>query len=124
MADQKKLSEIIPPYVYTGLGNRGRESIGLISCMIPGCENSDESKLHVIDIHEENTAPDNDNYFKTIQKVKIRCETCNQSYILKITTTKKRTKDESGNVVDEDVAIQADAFNETETEYYGNIGLL
>jgi hypothetical protein len=124
MAEQKKLSEVIPPYVYTGVGNRGRESIGLISCMIPGCENSDEAKLHVLEIKEETTQPDKDNYFKFHQKIKVRCDVCGKSYILKLITTKKKTQDEQGNTQEEDVAINADAYNETETEYYGNIGML
>ncbi len=124
MADQKKLSDVIPPYVYTGVGNRGRESINLISCMIPGCENSDESKLHVVEIKEEITPADKENYFKSLQRVKVKCDACGKTYILKLITTKKKTQDDKGDTQEEDVAISADAYNETETEYYGNIGML
>lgn len=124
MVEEKRLGDVIPPYVYTGLGNRGREAINLIACMVPGCDNSDEEKLHILEVKEENTAPDKDNFFKNIQKIKIHCDTCAKTFILGLTTVKKNTKDENGNLTAEDVAITAEAFNESGTESYGNIGML
>ncbi len=114
----------IPGYAFMALGRRGREEVSLDECFVPGCENTDQGKLHPIEKKVESKK--NEEKQTEVRKVKflIHCDDCGKNFHLVFTRHydlegKEEEDHESAMVMEEVSASDAD-----DNENYGNIGYI
>jgi hypothetical protein len=83
MSDKEDLWLEIPTHAYIALARRGMEEISLDQCFLPNCDNKDQNLLEPFKKEEE------EEDFKIIKKIHIKCKKCGGSFILKLETIKK-----------------------------------
>lgn len=82
MSNEKteELWNILPKTVYVGLGQRGREAIGVEQCWLPGCDNTDKNMLEPFEKNEIASEKNNDGSYFICQKVKTKCKKCGGTF--------------------------------------------
>ncbi len=122
MSEKLNLEDEIPGSVYVGLGRRGREAIDLVACFVPGCDNTDEKKLHLLEKSENTGEVDASGYFTQTKKLKTHCDVCDHDFVLTMEFVYKKVEDEEGNQKDKMFAVVANAYSGDEKEHYGELG--